>query len=337
MTILFGILEVNMQHKQNLTVRRGAAYANALEARNMDYAVTDLAIAKLDQDTSWRNNGQPWTQNFQAGSASVLIEKASKDTLKLTATSNMGGKDQTVITWVAKHQKSSIPDIYAALGIYTNNFGYSGNGTYQINGNDQSGLADNLHGAMVKDQTGKNIILNSKKTNIVGIGGTPSIGTKSDMNFTPISDMVSKLVNSPSSKYLPTGVYNGDLGSPQNPGVYVIDNYVKLAGGVSDGYGIMIVRSNGDLDLSGDLDVKGNFTFHGLIIFEDGWSFSAGGTPQLNGAVVVGSSDPSHYIDISLQGTVDINYNSADLKYAKMAANPIVNPAFIYKTVKVYE
>jgi len=340
MIIVFGLLEMNIQKKQLQTIQRSAFYANELQARNLANAAIDITIAKLEADPAFRNNSSPWQVTLDKGIASVLIEDVNTDTLKLTSQASLDGQNTKVIAWLKQYQKSSIPNIMAAFGIYNNNFSYTGNGTYAINGYDHDNPDDStnaLPGMIVPDETSRDVVLADKnKDNIYGTGGTPSIDVN-DLDFTTYTDLINELADNPLTKFIPSGNYKGTLGSEKNPGVFFIDSYVKLAGGLSEGYGIMIVRSSGDLDLSGALDINGNFIFHGLVIFEDGWKFGGAGTPLIDGAVLVGSDNPDHYIDINITGTVDINYNSKSVGYARLAADRILKPGAVFKIMKVYE
>jgi hypothetical protein len=340
MVIIFGLLEMNIQKKQNQTIQRSVSYADESQARNLANAAIDITIAKLEVDPTFRNKSNPWQVSLDDGAADVLIEDVNTDTLKLTSHSSYGGEEASVIVWLQQYKKSSIPDIMAAFGIYNNNFSYTGNGTYAIDGNDHNPddtTGSALPGMIVPDDASKDVVLADKnKDNIYGAGGTPSVDVN-DLDFSPYTDLINTLANSPLTKYIPSGNYKGELGTAKNPGVFFIDNYVKLSGGLPEGYGILVVRSNGDLDLSGALDINGNFIFHGLVIFEDGWKFGGAGTPVIDGAVLVGSNEPDHYIDIGITGTVDINYDSKSIEYARMAADQIIKPGAVFKILKVYE
>jgi hypothetical protein len=214
-------------------------------------------------------------------------------------------------------------------------------GTSNINGNDQSGLSSNLPGVTVPDQNSYNEIMNSTNgaASISGSGGTPSINVDSTLDFSDFAALASDLMNSPSATYLPGGTYKGSLGSATDPGIFVIDGaQVKFTGGTPDGYGVLIINQTGDLTVDNtDLSISGNFQFNGLVLFENGWNFSATGTTYINGSTVAGSNNGSS-LNIKLSGTTHINYNSTALsQYAQKAIDNATLLHNYYKRIQTYE
>ncbi|HKI46644.1 MAG TPA: hypothetical protein VKA08_15050 [Balneolales bacterium] len=341
LTIVFGIVETNMQNRQTEGVMTNVNYVNDMQARNLNNAAIDLAIRKLEYDPSWRNAGDPWDVTLDNGSSNVLIDDYGVDTLRLTATSPMDNGKNKVIVLIKKAKSTIIPPIKSALGIYNSIFTYTMTGNSNISGNDQSGLAANLPGVIVPDQASKNEILNSTggSADITGVGGVPSISVDSTINFSDFSALTSDLMNSPSATYLPGGTYKGSLGSATDPGIYVIDGtQVKFTGGTPDGYGVLIVNQTGDLTVDNtDLSIAGNFQFNGLVIFENGWNFTATGTTYINGSTVTGSVN-GNALNIKLSGTTHINYNSNALsQYAQKAIDNANLLHVYYKRIQTYE
>ena len=341
LTIVFGIVQTNMQNRQTQGVMTNAGYAKDMQARNLNNAAIDLAIRKLEYDPSWRNGGAPWNVTLDNGSSNVLIEDSGVDTVKLTATSPMDNNQSKVITFIGKAKSTVIPPIKASLGIYDPVFTFSMKGTSDINGNDQSNLATDLSGITVPDQGSKNEITNSTggASNIAGAGGTPSITVDPTLDFSPFSDLISDLENSPSATYLPSGTYKGSLGSPTDPGIFVVDNsQVKFTGGTPDGYGILIIKQTGDLTVDNtELSLSGNFNFNGLVMFENGWNFTSTGTTYINGSTVTGSTN-SAPLDIKLTGTTHINYDSKALSvYAQKAIDNANLLHVYYRRIQTYE
>jgi hypothetical protein len=124
------------------------------------------------------------------------------------------------------------------------------------------------------------------------------------------------------------------MGTKENPGIFFVEEYTKLSGGIDDGHGIMVIRTNGELDMEGELDLKGNFNFNGLVIFENAYALDGAGTPNIKGAVMVGKTANIGTIDIDLTGNIGIQYDCKARDYALQATQEIVNiPQFAVLSV----
>lgn len=345
LTIIFGIVQTNMQGRQKEGVAVNADYAKTMEARDLNNAAIDLALQQLSANPNWRNGGVPWQVQLDYGSSQVLIEDYNTDTLRLTATSPMDNYKGKVVALCKQTLNSALPKIPASLGIYNNSFSFSANGDFGISGIDSSGSGQNLPGIAVINSAAQSTVLNgagAKADQITGTGGTPSVAIDNTLDYNPVENLINILANDVNSQYLPGGTYTGSLGSASDPGVFIVDNQTKFTGGTPEGYGIIVVRHSGVVDVdststSGSLTTTGNFKFNGLIIFENGWGLTGTGTSQINGSVLVGSTSSTTTTDITFNGTTNIQYNSQKLQYAQTAAARAVNPGATYKIVKLYE
>jgi len=176
-----------------------------------------------------------------------------------------------------------------------------------------------------------------------GIDGDPPISIDPDSDFDDVSKLIKVLEEN--AKYLPSGKYKDDLGSPESPGVFFVTGDTKFAGN-TQGYGIMVVRKNATIDIDGQtvetedgsLDIKGTFDFHGLVVFENAWSLNASGTPGIHGSIMVGTTnDWETNIGIQLNGTPDFNYSCEGQKYAELASSNVNNHGKQYTVISVRE
>jgi len=159
------------------------------------------------------------------------------------------------------------------------------------------------------------------------VEGDPKVNTSTDLSYQPTDEMIARLAATDGVQYI-SGNYKGSMGSKENPGVFFIEDNARLTGGIDEGYGILVVRSHGELEYEGEdgstLDVAGNFKFNGLVIFENAYNFTGRGTPTINGTVLVGHTKdyPDHYppIDIDISGNIHLQYDCRGEEYAKMAA-----------------
>jgi len=332
---VYSIAMISMQGDQFEGAERNAGGYAAVQARNQANSGIDLAIQKLKADPTWRNGGSPWTVQLDGGSATITLSDYNTDQVKIVSQSSVVGKTVKVTTIVEKYVGSFIPKITGAMGLYNDNFDFLTSGSTSIDGHDASGQGNDLPGVNVVNSTGKSTVEGALADGGGTIDGNPAIAEDNSMDFTDASNLIDKLANKSGTNFI-SGNYDQQLGTADNPGVFFVDDYVKLTGGASKGFGVLVVRSNDELDLSGLLDVKGNFTFNGLIIFEDGWGLNGAGTPLLNGAVMFGGNS-SYKTTIDFRGTLDVQYNSQALDYANLAVGKVLSDGTPFKKVSVYE
>ena len=154
--------------------------------------------------------------------------------------------------------------------------------------------------------------------------GDPPVKKDTTLSYQPTDDLIERLENMSYSKTI-SGNYKGEMGSKEYPGVFFVEDQAKLTGGISEGYGILVVRSDGNMtyeDSDGaELDIAGNFKFNGLVIFENAYNFDGKGTPTINGSVLVGNTEGfSNQIDIDISGNLTLQYDCTAKNYAKKAA-----------------
>jgi hypothetical protein len=162
------------------------------------------------------------------------------------------------------------------------------------------------------------------ETSDIDVEGDPKVATDKDLSYEPTDELIARLANTTSVQYL-TGTTDQTLGTSSDPGVFFVEDNLKLTGKQDEGYGILVIRSDGEMSYEGDdgstLDIAGNFEWNGLVIFENAYNFKGRGTPTINGSVLVGNtSDYDGSIGIDLNGNIHLQYDCAAEEYAKMAA-----------------
>jgi hypothetical protein len=162
--------------------------------------------------------------------------------------------------------------------------------------------------------------------NNIETSGTQKVSVDQGLTYQPTDQLIDRLKDSPDTKYLPAGSYKGSLGTKENPGVFFLENDTKLTGGINEGYGIMVVKSDGfmsyaDTTNGGTLDIAGNFTFNGLVIFENAYNLDGKGTPTINGSVLIGNTtNYTNNIAVDINGNLTLQYDCTAEEYAKKSA-----------------
>lgn len=194
---------------------------------------------------------------------------------------------------------------------------FSGN-SFDINGNDQCGVASAVPGIAVTDVALQTEITNNTtsdgglETNqmnlITGAGGSPSV-----VVVPPTSQTVSQLADAYlalTHTVLTGGNFSGNSswGTSATPRITRINGNATISGSI-DGYGVLIV--------DGALSISGNFTFNGLVIARGDIQVLITGNAGVNGSMMLGESityDPQ--VELDVRGNAHIRYNSCNLNWA---------------------
>lgn len=337
--VVLGMVQINLNNRHLALIERTAIYANAAQMRNMAHSGVELTLTKLRSDVSWRNDHKSYPVAMDYGIADVMITDNIADTtipenhLRLRSRVPFGS-DSSVVSYLVEVIIPQLPKIPAALAITDNNFNITMKGSYLVDGNDESGIdKQGLPGISVIDQNAKTEVLTAmgnKKDGVIGNTGSPSVEIDQSLDFKDVSYLIEML--KPNATKL-KGSYTTDLGSPESPGVFFVEDYVKIAGKLT-GYGILVVRETGNLDLA-TLDLKGTMDFHGLVLFENSWAFDGAGTANIHGSVLLGAPKSSNALNIELHGNVGIKYNKQSIAFAEEAAKLAIPATF--KVKDIYE
>ncbi len=315
-------------------------YAKSIQAKNTANTAIQLAMEQINENPSWApTSANPWTQEVDGAYIELYYDvlavgssATEPDSIRIYSTAWFGGKGtsgssefkntsetHSIISTYLKSGLHFVPEAVGGLGLASGNFNFNMSGSASINGNDASGTCDDIPAITVPsalDYT--EVISGANLSNLESDAG--KIAIDSDISYSPVDELIERLSNEPGVVNI-SGNYKGDFGTEDDPGIFFVESYAKLTGGIPDGYGILVIRSGGELEYEGALSVAGNFTFNGLIVFENAFDFDGKGTPDLNGSVLIGNTPGNNTIlDIDLSGNLQIQYNCESLDYARVAS-----------------
>jgi|SRR5690554_319484 len=358
--IVLGIIQVGIQSQRSAISQNSIVTANNVEIRNKAYTAVQLAMERINTSNgSWHpQKNSPWIEAIAGDSISLYytvhppstpgvgaFAYLDEDTVVIHAKSwyssnNNQRKEIEIITSYKKSAMHFVPEFKSAMSFATDDFTLSAGGNSHISGNDESGQCGGDRPAVTTISERKaQEVANSVGSEHLSSDST-NVAFDSNLSYQPVDELIARLAESQNTRYI-QGNYKGDLGSETNPGVFFVENNAKLTGGISEGFGILVVRNNGFLgyELEGvELDIGGNFKFNGLVVFEDAYNLKGRGTPRINGSVLVGKKDEntSNIIDVDLSGNLRIQYNCDAEKYAQVASAKELKQNR-YKHVSTYE
>lgn len=346
--IVFGVVQMSLNAKQQSMATFNVAYANSLNARNTSNAGMERAIHRIMNDPAWRTDYEPWTIPF--GDWSVVITSVDNSTdpslganeVRITATCEINGASEQSIAILKRGEGLPIPEVEGAMGIFTDNLSLSVSGSaFMITGNDTqpdgtAGEDSPLPGMSVSSLTAYNEIMSSlnasQRERVQGSGGTPSVNLDATMDNTALQDFFNAIIANPDEYYAgdhsATGI--GSLGTPENPKIIVVDGTLSVTN--ATGAGILIITESGVLDARGNFD-----NYQGLILIQGSADMTRGNI-NIYGAMMFGGNNPSLQIDIDFRGNVNIHYSSFALEYAQaLADNSGGGAATNYSIVSIYD
>lgn len=348
--VALGYIGLGTAEQGEQIIARNAGYANMVMAKNSAYTAIQMAMQKMNEDSTWaasHGEGNPWTGEIEGYGFSLHVEYVhdsadywAPDTIRVVSASEYSpGEDPVrVISVYEMNSLDYVPDFKSPLTIATENFSFKQQGNSKVIGYEQSGTAG------CEDKPGITTMSSSGNTKVtdgsIDVSGDPPIQTDTSLSYQPTDQLIARLEDLASTQYI-TGTYKGSMGTEENPGVFFVEEDANLTGGIPDGYGILVIRSGGELgmvdSLGASLDIAGNFTFNGLVVFENAWDFKGTGTPTINGSVLVGNTENSNQmINIDLNGTLNLNYDCTAEAHAKKAASLAVSQNK-YKRITTFE
>lgn len=338
--VALGVFNISTSRQGLSLTEKTVSNADYVMAKNTAHTAIQMAMQHINEDDEWaerhdKNNAKftgAWETTIDGRDVTLFTEYAKHpdywqpDTLRLISNAKHKNLTAEVISLYYKQPFSSlVPDFEGAISLPT------GFKTFNADGNahDINGLAPS--GTACEDKPA--IVVNRSETrdalpNNLNTYGDPSIKVDNSLSYEPTDELIERLSNTNGVEYL-TGKLSGsdvNMGTPEDPGVFFVEDDLKITGGKIKGHGILVVRSFGEmeyLDEDGStLDLAGNFEFNGLVVFENAYSMNGRGTPTINGTVLIGNTDlmGDDSIDISLGGNISINYDCEAEEYAKMAA-----------------
>ncbi len=346
--ILFGVVQMSLNAKQQSMVTLNVAYANSLNARNTSNSGMERAINRIMNDPTWRTDAGPWTIEF--GDWPVVITSVDNSTdpslganeVRITATCVINGATEQSIAVLKRGEGLPIPTVEGAMGVFTDNLDLSVSGSaFLITGNDTNpdgtgGGEPPLPGMSVSSLAAYTEIMTSlnaaQQEQVQGSGGTPAVQLDATMDNDALQAFFDAIIANPDEYYAgdhaATGV--GSLGTPENPKIIVVDGILSVTN--ATGAGILVITETGLLDARGNFD-----NYQGLILIQGSADMTRGNI-NIYGAMMFGGSNPSLKIDIDFRGNVNIHYSSIALDYAQILAdNSGSGGSTNYSIVSIYD
>lgn len=350
MLVTLGIISMSTAERGKMLTKGAAKYANEVTAKNAAHTGIQIAMQKISDDTTWAGNhgpGNKWHTTINRANNTVYVEYLNSDwennpyweddKIRIVSNAVIQANDEQYTSTVRSVYLMSkfsnlVPEPEGAMTVTTDNFEPNFDGSASIKGNDASGQCEDKPALAVQDE-----ISTTKKTKVEdemndldeSVGGL----AQKDLSYEPTDELIARLKATEEAKTI-SGSYKGSMGTKENPGVFFVEDQAKLTGGISEGYGILVIRSDGNMayeDSTGaTVDIAGNFTFNGLVVFENAFNLDGSGTPTINGSVLIGHTEEflnnpdipqeDKTIDIDLTGNITMQYNCKGQDYAKMAA-----------------
>lgn len=333
--IQFGLFE----HRKRIQTFN-SDYAKDIQAKNVAHTAIQLAMEQINDDPSWQPTSvNPWTREVDGAYFELYYDvlatgatATDPDSIRIYSTAWFGGKgakgssdykaDSETHQIISTYLKSGlhfVPEAVGGLGLASGNFNFNMSGSASISGNDASGTCADIPAITVPTYTDYlEVVTGAKVSNLES--DEDLIAIDPNISYSPVDQLIERLSNQPGVVDI-SGNYKGDFGTADDPGIFFVESYAKLTGGVPEGFGILVIRSGGELEYEGALSVAGNFTFNGLIIFENAFDFDGKGTPDLNGSVLIGNTPGNNTtLDIDLGGSLQIQYDCQAIDYAKVAS-----------------
>lgn len=310
---------------QTMNMRNVGSY-NATVAQNSALSGIQIAIRKYNE------SNETWTgpEEVTLGDTDLTLslQHAATDTIKITSEARYRGAEHTVIsTYDISKKLQLVPEFNGALsGVGSNeNIEFkNSNGKVHFNGIPPEGTP-------CPDKPGftvQNAGMVDKYDEMSEIAGNPPVAVDNSTNFEDIADLIEALA--PNAINLES---KDDISSTE-PGVYFINDYINLSGQVT-GYGILVIRNNGILDIASELTVAGQFEFNGLVIFENGSDFKGAGQAQINGSILA-ASDGTSTFNIQANGNLEAQYDCTMRQYAQDAVHNALHTT-VYRQLSIYE
>jgi len=347
--VSLGIVNISTSNQSKMLTKNTVNYAEYTMAKNAAHTAIQMATQHINEDDNWpniynseQNYWNPTIQGLEVRLHTELEENnfwetGEHDLLWFYSRAQLGESFGNKIVEVRSHYRKRpfyelVPDFKGALQLPTD----IGNFNVDGNAHNISGIPPSSSGCEASDVKPP-VVVNSQETkdkllasdiNLEGKGETDpdKITIDPDLNYEPTDELIERLYHSGNAITVNSD-YSSALGTADNPGVFFIEGKVRLTGQQSTGFGIMVIRTDASMEMEDpSLSVAGNFEFNGLIIFENAYDFDGRGTPTINGSILIGQTE-SHNgspIDIDLGGNININYDCAGEKYAKMAADGAV-------------
>jgi len=350
--ISMGFISMSTSQQGKLLTQNNVDYAEFTMAKNTAHSAIQLAMQEINQDDSFLttyHKDNPWTGSIEGREFDLYIDALNdvagndyweSDSIRIVSNATQyiqkGNRTDSitaeVVSLYLKESFSSlVPGFEGAMTFAADpdKYTFSGGGNASISGESPTACAPGQQASMpgISVQPGGED--NLADLDKITVDADPPYSVNPDLSYQPTDELIARLLNSPGATRL-SGDWADPLGTAEQPGVFFVDNYMKLNGKQKEGFGILVVKADAYMeyadstssDPDASLDINGNFEWNGLIIFEDAYNFKGRGTPKINGSVLVGHTEDYNGppINIDISGNINFQYDCQGEAYAQMAA-----------------
>lgn len=336
--ISLGFVGAGTKEQGQRITSNNVGYAEFIQAKNRAHTAIQMAFQEMNKDADWAKDhdaDNPWYPEVDGQTVTLFVDYFHDnpaffgvDSIRVYSSTPYGtglSKVADIESVYTRNEIDMVPEFEGAITLASEYTKVSTNGSASINGNNNScsenkpGIVANNPDAYYDADSGTQQLQNKD-----AIEGDPPLKLDTSIQYDPTDELIARLAELSNVTKI-TGNYKGSMGTQDNPGVFFVEEEAKLTGGIDDGYGIMVVRTNGSLTLEEDgtiIDLAGNFTFNGLIIFENAYNLDGKGTPTINGSVLIGNTDDysGKDLEIDLNGNIHFQYDCKGEDYANQAA-----------------
>ena len=322
-------------------------------AKNTAHSAIQLAMQEINQDdlflTTYHKDN-PWTGSIEGREFDLYIDTLNdvagngfwqSDSIRIVSNATQyiqkgGETDSITVEVVSLYLKESfsslVPGFEGAMTFAADPdmYSFSAGGSASISGNSPTacGPGQEESKAGVTVTSGSDGKLGDLQN--IDVDADPKYDVDPNLNYQPTDELIARLLNSPGATRL-SGDWGDPLGTADQPGVFFVDDHMRLNGKQKEGFGILVVKAGAYMEYcdsnctdpdAASLSMNGNFDWNGLIIFEDAYNFTGRGTPRINGNVLVGHTEgyDGQPIEIDISGNIHFQYDCQGENYAKMAA-----------------
>lgn len=336
--IAMGFMSIASINQGKMLTQKTATYADYTMAKNAAHTAIQMAMQEINKDEENRGESDYWPKRFYSEQQSWSPEPINGRNVILymeyEEEADYWEPERLRMISIAEHEdikvevvsqymmspfSTLVPEFEGAVALPGgfNSFNADGN-AHSLSGKAPEGSdCEDKPAVVVRSEEDKNKLPGNLNTEG---GSEDGIGVNPDLSYEPTDELIERLWNSGNATSV-TSDFSESLGSPENPGIFFIDEEtVRLSGGQSEGYGILVIRSGGYMEYEGGLDIRGNFEFNGLVIFENAFDFDGRGTPTINGSVLIGNTEGyDGTINVDLGGNIHLQYDCEAEQYAQMA------------------
>lgn len=324
-------------------IASNAGYANEVQARNTANTAIHMALQKINKDDDWyesyNNENSTWNNSIDGAETELWVEMVEEgndedldpDILRLHSKSTYFDEEATVVGLYEKSAFNFVPDFTSAISFATGNFSFEMGGNSNVSGTKYAEECGEKPPITVQNEDSKDIV--DSGSDEEKLEGDPPVEIDEDLSYSPVDSLIARLQQVNGVQYL-DGNTKEEMGTEEEPGIFFVEEDAKISGGLEEGYGILVIRSEGELDYDEDdkeekdLDIAGDFEFNGLVIFENAFNLTGRGTPTINGSVLVGHTEECEdkdaeigcdKIEVDISGNLNINYDCKGEEHARRA------------------